>query len=707
MAESKRQEAETESLLGVTIAGRYKIISLIARGGMGKVFRAEQSALGRVCALKVLSPNYEGDKDPEFNRRFSLEAATAARLQHPNTVTIFDYGKCEEQGIYYIAMEYLDGRTLHRVLHDEGTLAETRATHVAQQICRSVAEAHRLGVVHRDLKPSNVLLVERGDDPDFVKVLDFGLVKDVTGKGEDLTQTGLFMGSPKYMAPEQVLGGDITVRTDVYALGVMLYEMICGKVPFDRKAGMSTLIAHVNEKPPPLTSRDADLVVSPEMESIVMRCLEKDPARRYASMKDLLAALKRAGGDLTETSESLPRARIDLEMLRAKPSPSGAPPAGAEGSSPSSKGSIPPPSGTMRSPVALSPSSLPAPPAPPAPSGPSGPLPGLGADSLSPPSQGSPTFTGALDRTPPPAWRPYVLAVVTSVLGGGTAALVLSRHADPKGAESTASTSSVAVAVALPASAEPPRGPGMRIVTVESEPGGAGVSEQGVEVCMATPCRVYWTGDSASADHKLNLFKKGYRSSSVIVTPGQDKILAKLELPAAGEAPPPPPVVIPRAAASAMADAAPPSAPGPNAAATPPTPAATPSPAAATPAPVPPPTPPVTPTPTHEAAAPVAAQPAAPEPAHADEPITPPTRVSAPPPAYSREALEAKIAGTVVAKCTITTSGSTSACRIIKGLPFMDGPVLSALQGWKFTPAMQGGKPIAQDTVITLKMAPH
>ena len=688
MGESKRQEAETESLLGATIAGRYKIVSLIARGGMGKVFRAEQSALGRVCALKVLSPNYEGDKDPEFNRRFSLEAATAARLQHPNTVTIFDYGKCEEQGIYYIAMEYLDGRTLHRVLHDEGTLAEARASHVAQQICRSVAEAHRLGVVHRDLKPSNVLLVERGDDPDFVKVLDFGLVKDVTGKGEDLTQTGLFMGSPKYMAPEQVLGGEISARTDVYALGVMLYEMICGKVPFDRKAGMSTLIAHVNEKPPPLTERDPDLVVSPEMESIVMRCLEKDPAKRYASMKDLLATLKRAGGDLTETSESLPRARLPPEALRARP------PA-------SSQGSIPPPSGTMRSPVGLSPSFPPAQPAPPAPSGPSGPV--LGADSLSPP--GSPTFTGAMDRAPPPVWRPYVLAVVTSILGGGTAALVLSRHGDsagPRGADSAALAPmpSVAVAVALPASAEPPRGPGLRIVTVESEPSGAGVSDQGIEVCMATPCRVYWNGDSANAEHRLNLFKRGYRSSTVIVAPGQDRVLGKLELPAAGEPPPPPPVVVPRATASAAAtatiDTPPPATPSAAATSRP-----APTPAAAEVSPVPPAVAPATPTAVAAAFAP------APDLGHTEEGITPPTRLSAPLPAYSREALEAKVSGTVVAKCQITVSGATSGCRIIKGLPFMDGPVLSALQSWKFTPAMQGGKPVAMDQVLTIKMAPH
>src|SRR5580704_9571988 len=313
----QKREPEDETLLGATIGGRYRILSVIARGGMGKVYKAEQNALGRMCAIKILSPHYEGNKDPEFHKRFSLEASTAARLQHPNTVTIFDYGKCETHGVYYIAMEYLDGRTLHRLLHDERTLAEVRASHIAQQICRSVHEAHRRGVVHRDLKPSNVLLVERGDEPDFVKVLDFGLVKDVTGRGEDLTQTGLFMGSPKYMAPEQVLGSDISPRTDIYALGVILYEMIAGKVPFDRKGGMSTLVAHVNEAPAPITVRNPDALVSAEMEAIVMRCLEKEPENRFSSMKDLLVHLKRAGGDLSDTYESLPRARIDYDAAMA------------------------------------------------------------------------------------------------------------------------------------------------------------------------------------------------------------------------------------------------------------------------------------------------------------------------------------------------------------------------------------------------------
>src|SRR5580698_1991524 len=183
-----------DPLIGRSIAGRFKIISLIARGGMGKVYRAEQAPLGRLCAVKILNPNYAGEQDPEFHKRFFLEASIASKLTHPNTVTIFDYGRTDDD-IYYMAMEYLDGCTLHRAIREAGHFPEERAAHVARQICRALREAHSLGIIHRDLKPANVYLVEHGDEPDFVKVLDFGLVKNVAdASGEELTQAGLFMG---------------------------------------------------------------------------------------------------------------------------------------------------------------------------------------------------------------------------------------------------------------------------------------------------------------------------------------------------------------------------------------------------------------------------------------------------------------------------------------------------------------------------------
>ena len=303
-----------DPLVGATIAGRYEIVALIARGGMGKVYKAQQKALGRVCALKVLSTSYSGNGDPQFHRRFSLEAATVSRLSHANTVIVYDFGKCEATGVYFIAMEYLDGPTLSQVMRAEQTLPEARASHIAQQICRSVDEAHGIGIVHRDLKPGNVMLLNRGDESGFVKVLDFGLVKDVSGRAEELTQGGLFMGSPKYMSPEQVQSAPVTPATDIYSLGIMLYEMLSGKTPFDAK-GAKILVAHVSTPPIPLRQRNPLVRISEETEAIVMRCIEKRPTARFASMRELRLALQaeREGPlDRLDATESMTRLRSDV-----------------------------------------------------------------------------------------------------------------------------------------------------------------------------------------------------------------------------------------------------------------------------------------------------------------------------------------------------------------------------------------------------------
>jgi eukaryotic-like serine/threonine-protein kinase len=288
-------ESPPDPLLGRVINEKFKILGFIARGGMGRVYRAEQTPLGRICAIKVLNPNYTGEHDPGFHRRFFLEASMTSKLRHPNTVTIFDYGSTDD-GVYYMAMEYLEGYTLHRAIRQVGHLPEERTAHIARQICRALREAHSLGVVHRDLKPANVYLLELGDEPDFVKVLDFGLVKDVTSGSEDLTKAGLFMGSPKYMAPEQINGAPIDGRTDVYALGVIMYEMVTGKVPFDRPKSLDVLIAHVNEEVPPIHQTNPAARISPALEEVIMRSVAKDPNDRFRSMDEVLGALKRLGG---------------------------------------------------------------------------------------------------------------------------------------------------------------------------------------------------------------------------------------------------------------------------------------------------------------------------------------------------------------------------------------------------------------------------
>jgi serine/threonine protein kinase len=285
---SEPRGSAPDPMIGRTINDRFRIVSLIARGGMGKVYRAEQAPLGRQIALKVLEATYEGDNDPEFHKRFFLEASTQSKLTHPNTVTIFDYGKTDDD-VYFIAMELLEGRTLHRYLRDEAPLSAAKATHIARQICRSLREAHSLGIIHRDLKPANVFLVTHGEQHDFVKVLDFGLVKDLGDKGEDLTQTGLFMGSPKYMSPEQIRGDRVDGRADIYALGVLLYEMLTGRAPFERANSVNILMAHVHEDVPPMATHNVEVPYG--LEQLVRRSMAKAPGDRFASMDEMLSAL--------------------------------------------------------------------------------------------------------------------------------------------------------------------------------------------------------------------------------------------------------------------------------------------------------------------------------------------------------------------------------------------------------------------------------
>ncbi len=315
-----------ESLVGKNLNHKFTLDALIAKGGMGAVFRARQAPLGRLCAVKIMSPR-TGNEQPgvDFHRRFFLEASTAAKLTHPNTVTIFDYGKTDDD-YYYMAMELLEGRTLGAALKEAGALEEDRAVQIGLQICRSLREAHANGVVHRDIKPANIFLVKHGDEEDFVKVLDFGLVKDVGGEDiEDMTQAGVFMGSPRYMSPEQIQGQALDARTDIYSLGVLLFEMLTGRVPFEKSSSIEILMAHMREDPPSFRSVNPQCNASPGIEMVVRRCLAKDREARFDSMDALLLALKNSAGlaltgalpALGGTSDAL------LANLTSQPPPGG------------------------------------------------------------------------------------------------------------------------------------------------------------------------------------------------------------------------------------------------------------------------------------------------------------------------------------------------------------------------------------------------
>ncbi|MEZ4391861.1 MAG: serine/threonine-protein kinase [Polyangiales bacterium] len=281
-------------MIGLTINGRYRVQTVIASGGMGRIYLAEQIPLGRPVALKVLHSRFTTKiDDPEFQRRFLLEASILSRLQHPNIVTLYDYGRIDAAGedTFFMAMEYLAGDTLHARLRLRGALAPGEATGLARHIARGLREAHRQGVVHRDLKPSNVMLVPGEDGGESVKILDFGLVKVLSDDSEELTKEGAFLGSPRYMSPEQIAHGRVDLRTDVYSLGVILYQCLCGRTPFESENSVHILMAHLHNAPPPMRERSPGVAVPERLERFAMRCLEKDPAHRPATMDDFLREL--------------------------------------------------------------------------------------------------------------------------------------------------------------------------------------------------------------------------------------------------------------------------------------------------------------------------------------------------------------------------------------------------------------------------------
>ena len=308
--------------VGEVFARRYDLQRVLGRGGMGVVYLANQAPLGRQVALKVLKPPESLEDDPNFDERFLREAAAAAQLSHPNTITVHDFGQADD-GALYIVMEYLGGNDIRTVLAQEGALSPARAIHIAEQVCKSLREAHRKGIIHRDLKPANVLILERDEDADFVKVLDFGLVK-FRGEASEITMAGMFLGSPRYTSPEALdRMREVDHRADIYATGVLLYTMITGQPPFDGDP-MQLLHAHMHEKPKPMWERNPAAQTSEDLEGLVAKCLEKDPDKRYQSMGDLVLALQSVGAGLGQGDTET----LDLEVnesLELDPDPSSVP----------------------------------------------------------------------------------------------------------------------------------------------------------------------------------------------------------------------------------------------------------------------------------------------------------------------------------------------------------------------------------------------
>jgi diguanylate cyclase (GGDEF)-like protein len=276
-----------DPLLGQVLDGRFEVTEFIAEGGMGRVYKATQWPLDRVVAVKLLSDVTDGLE--EFRKRFFLEASLCARLTHPNIIRIFDYG-CHGDATYYIAMEYLQGQTFKEIIQTGGPMQPRRVVALLKQVCAALIEAHASELVHRDLKPSNLFVTRNALGQEFVKILDFGVVKQLT-VDQEYTQAGSTLGSPLYMSPEQIRDNEIDGRSDIYSLGVVLFQMLTGTLPFTGPDALQTVMKHLSESPPSFAEANPGVAVPAALEAVAQRALEKAPDNRFAGALAFMQAL--------------------------------------------------------------------------------------------------------------------------------------------------------------------------------------------------------------------------------------------------------------------------------------------------------------------------------------------------------------------------------------------------------------------------------
>ncbi|HJK89549.1 MAG TPA: serine/threonine-protein kinase, partial [Polyangiaceae bacterium LLY-WYZ-15_(1-7)] len=276
-----------DKLVGQTIDGRYLVEKVLGEGGMGLVYKAKHVVLQKPLALKVLRPDVS--KDEEIITRFRQEAQSASAIGNQHIIDISDFGTLGDGSTYFV-MEFLEGVDLTGAIEAGPFIQPARAVYIVKQLCQALGAAHDAGIVHRDLKPDNIYLIRRGGDENFVKVLDFGIAK-VGGSSSKLTRAGQVFGTPHYMSPEQCAGSGVDHRTDVYALGIILYEMCTGVVPFDADNLMGILTKHLYEEPIPPRQRNPKL--PEELELVILKAITKQADQRYQSMQEFFEDLER------------------------------------------------------------------------------------------------------------------------------------------------------------------------------------------------------------------------------------------------------------------------------------------------------------------------------------------------------------------------------------------------------------------------------
>jgi serine/threonine-protein kinase len=290
--------AVQDPLVGTILADRYKVLSVLGRGGMSIVYKARHTLMDRIVAIKLLHVSLVSD--PASLTRFQREAKAVSALNHPNVIFVYDFGVAEN-GLPFLVMDYLEGQSLGDVLKDQGRILINRGASIFVQSCEALQHAHAKGVVHRDLKPSNIMLVNNDGNADYVKIVDFGIAK-LLNPGEEsqkLTQTGEVVGSPLYMSPEQLMGRALDARSDIYSMGCVMYETLAGKPPFIGDNIIDTMRKHLDEMPMPLRQVRSDINIPDELEAVIFKALAKIPEQRQDTMADLTRELKHAVRSIT------------------------------------------------------------------------------------------------------------------------------------------------------------------------------------------------------------------------------------------------------------------------------------------------------------------------------------------------------------------------------------------------------------------------